>query len=178
MIRSYQDYRHFLQEAFSGIHPVEIAQFCIWSIERHATTFGEVVYDGLEASGRVRVLEMLTELRDVISSRALLSAPRARELQTELLTLGPHDDVARIEVATEATEYLGAIWSTLEYCISRDEHCARAVSESLINTWDYRVEQSAPEYTLDNMFDHPQMRSEFELQSRYLESLRRPASPN
>jgi hypothetical protein len=43
----------------------------------------------------------------------------------------------------------------------------------LINVWDYRVEQSHPEYNLDNMFLNPVMRDELQLQSHYIESLRK-----
>ena len=60
-----------------------------------------------------------------------------------------------------------------KYCVTRDADSARAVSESLINSWDYRVALSPPEYTLDNMFLNPLIRDELELQSRYLELLRK-----
>ena len=171
MIRSFQDYRAFMQNAFTPVQPVEVARFCVWCIERFPPAFGEVVFDGLKSDECTRLVEILAELKDVIGSGDLVSPVRAEEIQNELENFGPQDDVARIEIKPEATEYLSAIWNTLGYCVTQDADNARAVSESLINLWDYRVEQSHPEYNLDNMFLNPVMRDELELQSRYIESL-------
>jgi hypothetical protein len=173
MIKSYQDYRAFMQNAFTAVLAVEVARFCVWCTERFAPAFGEVVFDGLEPDERTRVFEILKELKDAIGSGNLISPVRAEEIQNELENFGPQDDVARIEVKPEAIEYRSAIWNTLGYCVTRDADYAWAVSESMINAWDYRVGQSPPEYTLDNMFLNPLMRDEFELQSRYLELLRK-----
>jgi len=73
MIRSFQDYRAFMQNAFTPVQPVEVARFCVWCIERFPPAFGEVVFDGLKSDECTRLVEILAELKDVIGSGDLVS---------------------------------------------------------------------------------------------------------
>ena len=178
MIKSYDDYCEYMRTAFAPLQPLEILEFCIWCIDRYLPAFGEVIFDGLDSNDRTALASLLDELREAFSNGHLLTATRSQDLQAVLLSFGPHDDVARIEVEPEATDYLGAIWNTLEFCRTGDPKFARGVSESLINTWDYRVEATDEAYSLDYMFVNSQMRRELELQRLYLGSLTRRSPPN
>ena len=178
-IASYNEYRTTIQSTLAPLAQEDALRFCLWCIGRIEEEFGEIVWDSLSPDESRSLRGMIAELQQACTQRSMLPADRAGVLQAQLEHFGPQDPEAAIEVEPDGIEFRGAVWHTLELCRRADMAAACAVSEKLVNCWDYRVDmREHAGYTLDTMFTHPPLRRELELQCAYAVSLASPGPPN
>jgi hypothetical protein len=171
VIRSYQDYRHWIRRELEALQPTERVSFCSWCLGRFPEDFGAEVWDGLTDEERSRLKDLISELRSAAAAGVPLSPGRAAALQREVETFGPLDEAAAIEVHPNGVELRSAVWQALELCKNADVAAACAVSEAFINSWDYRVEQQDDSYGLENMFTFPELKREIDRQQEYIDTL-------
>lgn len=167
-VASFTQYRERIRGLLAVVTPHGGLAFCLWCGSRFPQEFGEGVWNGLTEAERLRLEAIVTRLREAAAKQQLVDPETATQLQAELEAFGPHDEVAAIEVHPDGVEFRSLVWQTLEYCRTREVSALCAVSESLVNAWDYRIEQSATSYDLENMFTFPELKLELALQEEYL----------
>lgn len=174
-VASFAQYRERIRTLLAAVTPEGGLAFCLWCGSRFPLEFGEIVWDGLTAAERLRLEGIVTMLRAAAAKHELVAPETAGQLQAELEAFGPHDEEAALDVHPDGVEFRSLVWQTLEYCRTGEVSALCAVSESLINAWDYRVEQSATGYRLENMFTFPELKRELALQEEYLAGPRGPS---
>jgi hypothetical protein len=167
--RSFEEYRRRIADCAQATSHATALSFCNWVLARFPAVFGPLVWDGLDPSELSRFREIIGVLNDVASGGSPLSPAVAAELQIELLALGPTDDVDRIEVEPDATEFQDAVWTFLEYLRTGDRAHVCAMSEHLINSRDHHLASSARGSTdLETLFTTPELRDEAALHEALL----------
>jgi hypothetical protein len=143
-------------------------QFCAWALVHFPQVFGEPVWDGLTPAELGRFREILRAIEAAAQGKPL-SAPLAATLQAELEAFGPHEDDAGIEIHWHAIYFRSAASAALEYCQTGDPAHVCAVSEYLIYSWDYELNDGS--YRSNNVFTVSQMRRELEQHEQLLEGV-------
>jgi hypothetical protein len=170
-VRSYEQYRQWIRSALADLPASQILRFTVWCVLRLPVEFGDLVWDGLTETETRTLQDILNELEAGAKGQAALSAERAANLAGVIENFGPHDEVAAIEVLTEAIYLKQAAWDALTYIRTGDVERACAVSDALITLWDYYTSGNHEGYCLEEMFTFPEMRREIELQEQYIKSL-------
>jgi hypothetical protein len=170
-VRSYTQYTEWIRSALIGLPEHQVLRFCVWCLSRLSVEFGVVVWDGLIETEKETLQGILEELEAGIKEPASLPAERAAHLAMVIENFGPHDEDEALEIEMEAIQMRGAVWCTLQYIHTGNVEQACAVSEALVNIWDYHTSGNYEGYCLDRMFIFPEMRHEVELQKRYIQRL-------
>ena len=155
----------------SGLPARQVSRFTVWCLSRMSAEFGADVWGGLTETEKEALQGILHELEADAQGQSALPAGRASELAEIVENFGPRDEVRAIEVLADAVEMREAVWHALQYAHTGDAAHACAVSEALINLWDFHAGSAYESYCLEDMFIFPELRREVELQGKFIEAL-------
>jgi hypothetical protein len=169
-VRSFADYRNHIRRITKDLKPIAALRFCNWCIERFQRMFGDEVWDSLTPDERVLLAGFISELRATESLEEVMRAERAEAIIRQIEAFGPHDEIAAIEILPDAIGFRELVWSTLEYCRTRNMAQVYGVSEEMMNSIDHHREDTH-HYGLDNMFCAPSLAEELRLQTEFIKNL-------
>ena len=169
-VRSFADYRNHIRRITKDLKPIAALRFCNWCIERFQRLFGNDVWDGLTPDEKLLLAGFISELRATESLDEVMRAERAEAIIGQIEAFGPRDEKEAIEVLPDAIGFREVVWSTLEYCRTRNIVQVCGVSEEMINSIDHHRGDDA-HYRLDNMFCAPALAEEVRLQTEFIRGL-------
>lgn len=169
LVKSYEDYREFIEFAIGKLSEQAGLKFCLWYLRRFESDFGEEIFDGLTLSEINDTKLIVSKLESAIENPRSLSPAFFKDSKTALEQFGPHDESDAIEITIEGFEFRSALWNTLEYGQNHNSSAVGEVSEAIVSCLDHKVEET--NYNLLNMFTFPDLQNEIDLQKNYLNRL-------